>query len=80
MSFYDDPDRLSYPEAETLVREYLRKTQRERTTSVGVLDWSDYPNTHHNRRRVFEELQRYATPMDIQRGGRRLFDIPEEIQ
>jgi hypothetical protein len=80
--FYaDDPDRLSYPEAEGLVQRYLQRgAQRPRTTSVDVLQWSDYPNDQHNRLRVYEALKALCAGTDDNWAGRTVFEIPEEIK
>lgn len=79
-SFYDDADRLDYPAAQRLVVEYLRERQeRTRTTSVDVLDASDYPNDHHNRERVYTALSRFCTETDDNWAGRTIFIPPEEV-
>lgn len=81
-SFYsDDPDRLDYPEADRVVREYLRRNAdtQPQTTSVSVLNRSDYPNDHHNRERVHDALSRLCNPTDDNWAGRTVFKIPDDI-
>lgn len=78
--FYDDPDRLDYPQAERLVRRYLRGHQRPQVTSVDVLKWSDYPNDRHNRKRVYDTLSRLCIETDSNWAGRTVFQVPEGIE
>lgn len=78
MSFYSDPEKLDYPAADRLVEEYLRThAQRPRTTTVAVLEWSDYPNDQHNRKRVYDALSRVARPTDENWAGRVVFRVEE---
>lgn len=74
-----DPERLSYPEAEELVARYVRlkREQRVQTSSVAVLRWSEYPNSHHNRSRVYAALERICEPTDRSAGGRQIFRFEE---
>lgn len=76
-SFYDDPERLDFPEADRLVADYIETHQtRPQATSVDVLDWGDHPNDHHNRQRVYDALCRQAEPSEANWKGRTVFDLP----
>lgn len=78
-SYYDDDGKLDYPAADRLVVRYIRERgHRPQATSVDVLRWSDYPNDHHNRRRVFDSLSRLAEPSG-ERCGRTVFQLPDEV-
>jgi len=77
--FYDNPDKLDYPAADRLVRRYIREcSDRNQTTSVDVLRWSEYPNDHHNRQRVYDTLGRHAHQTDENWAGRTVFQLPNE--
>jgi hypothetical protein len=78
--FHPGENRLDYPAADRLVMRYLREhRQRPRTTSVDVLEWSDYPNNHHNRNRVYDSLKRFCTPTESNWAGRTVFETPDEL-
>lgn len=79
MTYYADDAKLDYPSAERLVVAYIEAhDSRPRTTSVDVLRWSDYENTHHNRRRVFETLKLAGEQTDANWSGRTVFRLPDE--
>lgn len=77
--FYADDARLSYPRAEALVVRYIdaKGDQRPRTTSVAVLEWSDVPNDHHNRQRVYQALQEHCTETEQNWAGRTVFALSD---
>lgn len=76
-SFYDDPDRLDYPEADRLVAGYIDAHQtRPQATSVDVLTWAGYSNDHHNRQRVYDALCQQAQASETNWKGRTVFDLP----
>lgn len=76
--FYDDAAKLAQPEADRLVVRYAlaKGAQCNRATSVAVLRWADYPNDHHNRRRVHDALRRYCDPTGETSNGRHVFTLP----
>lgn len=80
--FYENAEKLTYPEADQLVDEYLAEmaTQREHTTSVAVLRWSERPNTVHNRKRVHDALRRVCEVTGEKWAGRTVFRIPDDDQ
>lgn len=77
--FFEDPDKLTYPEADRLVAEYLSENgERPRTTSRDVLRWAEVQDTPHNQRRVHDALQRVCEPTDANWAGRTVFEIPRQ--
>lgn len=80
-SYFESEDKLDFPTAERIVRQYLREKHgtRERTTTVDVLSSTEYPNTQHNRERVFGALERYCRPTGDNWAGRMIFEMPEEF-
>jgi hypothetical protein len=74
--YYGDDEMLDYPRADQLVKQYIdTHAARHRTTSVDVLAWSEYENNHHNRKRVYDALRRFATETDSNHAGRTVFQI-----
>lgn len=79
-SFFEDDSKLDYPTADRMVEKYVEKhASRPRTTSVDVLDWSDYPNDHHNRQRVYDALTHLCIETEANWAGRTVFQIPAEL-
>lgn len=77
--FFSDEDKLDYPAADRLVADWLqRHEQSARTTSVDVLKWSDYPNSHHNRKRVYDALTVVCERTDDNWAGRTVFRVPAD--
>jgi hypothetical protein len=79
--FYSSPDKLSFPQAESLVLDFLwdMGDQKSHVTSVDVLKHSEYPNDAHNRRRVRKALSDACTPTDDHWSGRKVFRVPPEV-
>jgi len=79
-SFYSDDGRISYPEADRIVTEYIdeRAGQKPRTTSRRVLEWADLPDNLHNQRRIHDALSRFCVPLDTDWAGRTVFQLPTD--
>lgn len=80
--FYSDPERITYPEADRIVDEYVaaRGAQRARTTSRDVLGYGDVPNNAHNQRRVHDALSRRCEPLEANWAGRTVFQLPNDTE
>ena len=80
MRFYQDPSKLTFPEADRVVDEYLHEmaAQRKHTTTVAVLRWSEMPNTIHNRNRIHDALSRVCVVTDETWSGRTVFRLTNE--
>lgn len=77
-SFFDGDDKLAYPEAERVVRQYLQRSTAATCTTVAVLNSSDFPNSSHNRKRIYWALEEIGTELDDRRQGRVVFQLPDE--
>lgn len=82
-AFFEDDSKITFPEADRIVGEYIdaRGGERTRTTSRDVLDWAEVPDTPHNQRRIHDGLTRFCEPLDANWAGRTVFRLPNsEIQ
>lgn len=79
--FFEDDDKLTYPQADRLVGEYVAEKgeQRAQATSREVLEWAAVPDTAHNQRRVHDALTRLCDPLDANWAGRTVFELPNEV-
>lgn len=80
--FFDDSSKLTYPQADRLVADYIeeRGSMKARVTSRDVLNWSEAPDTVHNKRRVHDALSRPCEPTDANWAGRTVFELPADTQ
>lgn len=78
--FYEADDKITYPDADRLVGEYLdeRGAERARVTSRDVLEWSEVPDSLHNQRRVHDALKQLCTALESDWAGRTVFRVPAE--
>lgn len=58
MSYYDDPEKLTYDEAHSLVEQYLREYEKRRTRVTGkdVAVAYEVEETQHNLIRICDAL------------------------
>lgn len=77
--FFQSDGRITYPEADRLVEEYLSRASVEKATvtSRDVLRWSDYPDDRANQRRVHDALKRVCEPIGKNWAGRTLFEVDQ---
>lgn len=76
-SFFEDPEKISYPDADKMVDRYITEmaSQRSTTTSVDVIRWADVENNSHNRKRVYDALNRVCEETESNWAGRTVFEI-----
>ena len=76
--FYEESDKISYPQADRLASDYIddKAGQRTRTTSKDLLEWADTPDTPHNRQRAHDALERLCQPTGANWAGRTVFRLP----
>lgn len=80
--YFDDPDKITYPEADRIVSEYLdeKAGQRSRTTSHTVSQWADLPGNLHNKKRLHDALSRLCEETGDKWAGRTVFRVPRDPQ
>lgn len=78
--FFEDGSKITYPQADRLVAEYIdeRGGQRARVTSREVLDFGEVPDTAHNQQRAHDALRRLCEPLEENWAGRTVFRLPNQ--
>jgi len=80
--FFEDSDKITYPDADGIVADYLeeRAADRVRVTSRDVLEWSEVPDTSHNQRRIHDALTRLCEPTEANWAGRTVFRVTSDTR
>lgn len=78
--YFDNNDRITYPQADRIVDAYITEmaAQKTRATSRDVLEWSDAPDIASNQKRVHDALSRVCDRTGDHWSGRTVFRLPNE--